>query len=73
VVNNSASHVAYTNIAIDKNATGTFLLAANFAAGTVDVFDSTFNPAHLAGSFTDSTISQGLSPFGVQASVTRSL
>jgi len=65
VVNNAAAKAAYTGIALDKNATGTYLLAANFAAGTVDVFDSKFAPAHLAGGFADSTIPKGFSPFGI--------
>ena len=31
VVNNSSAHASYTDIALDTNGTGTFLLAANFA------------------------------------------
>ena len=65
VVNNAVAKAAYTDIALDKNATGTFLLAANFAAGTVDVFDSKFAPVHLIGGFADSTIPKGFSPFGI--------
>jgi uncharacterized protein (TIGR03118 family) len=54
VVNNSAK-AAYTDIALDTNATGTFLLAANFRQGTVDVFDSAFAPHALAGTAERST------------------
>jgi uncharacterized protein (TIGR03118 family) len=64
VVNNSAK-ASYTDIALDTNTTGTFLLAANFKQGTVDVFDSTFAPHSLAGNFTDPTLPTGYSPFGI--------
>ncbi len=67
VVNNSSAHAAYTDIALDTNLTGTFMLAANFAQGTVDVFDSTFAPAHLAGSFADPQLPTGYSPFGIHS------
>ncbi len=67
VVNNSATKAVYTDIAIDKNATGTFLLAADFAGGIVDVFDSKFAPAHLAGAFVDPTMPKGFAPFGIHS------
>jgi uncharacterized protein (TIGR03118 family) len=66
VVNNSAK-ASYTDIALDTNATGTFLLAANFRQGTVDVFDSAFAPQALAGNFTDPTLPTGYSPFGIHS------
>jgi hypothetical protein len=66
VVNNSAK-ASYTDIALDTDATGTFLLAANFKQGTVDVFDSTFAPRALAGNFTDPTLPTGYSPFGIHS------
>jgi uncharacterized protein (TIGR03118 family) len=66
VVNNSAK-ASYTGIALDTNATGTFLLAANFRQGTVDVFDSTFAAHALAGSFADPTLPAGYSPFGIHS------
>jgi uncharacterized protein (TIGR03118 family) len=65
VANNSSSHAVYTDIAVAKNNTGTFLLAANFAGGTVDVFDSNFSPSHLAGSFSDPSVPAGYHPFGI--------
>lgn len=67
VVNNAAAKASYTDIAVDKNATGTFLLAANFAGGTVDVFSSSFASTHLAGTFTDPAIPSGYSPFGIHS------
>jgi hypothetical protein len=67
VVNNSSEKAAYTGIALDTNATGTFLLAADFALGTVDVFNSSFAPAKLAGSFTDPYLPAGFSPFDIHS------
>ncbi len=65
VINNSSAKAVYTDIAVAKNTTGTFLFAANFAAGTVDVFDSSFAPAHLAGNFSDPNLPSGFAPFGI--------
>ena len=65
VINNSSAHAVYTDIAVAKNATGSFLLAANFASGKVDVFDSTFKPSQLAGSFADPDLPTGYAPFGI--------
>ncbi|MBB5319524.1 TIGR03118 family protein [Tunturibacter empetritectus] len=66
VVNNSTK-ASYTDIALDTNATGTFLLAANFKQRTVDVFDSTFAAHALTGSFADPTLPAGYSPFGIHS------
>jgi uncharacterized protein (TIGR03118 family) len=65
VVNNSAKSASYTDIAVVTNASGSYLLVANFAAGTVDVFNSSFAPAQLTGSFSDPNIPTGYSPFGI--------
>jgi uncharacterized protein (TIGR03118 family) len=43
------------------------LYAANFKAGTIDVFDAQFNTVTLAsGSFTDPAIPAGFAPFNIQ-------
>jgi uncharacterized protein (TIGR03118 family) len=65
VINNSSKNAAYTDIAVVKNNTGTFLLTANFAGKKVGVFDSTFKPATLAGSFNDPGLPAGYAPFGI--------
>jgi len=57
----------YTGLAIDNNGSGNFLYAANYATGQIDVFDSTFTPATLPGSFSDPTIPAGYVPYNVQA------
>jgi uncharacterized protein (TIGR03118 family) len=60
-----ASGAVYKGLALATNSTGVFLYAANFGAGTVDVFDSAFHPAKLSGSFTDSNLPSGYAPFGI--------
>src|SRR5579863_3473270 len=61
LVNNSSKGASYTDIVIDKTASASFLLAANFALGTVDVFDNNFAPAQLTGTFSDPGIPSGFS------------
>jgi uncharacterized protein (TIGR03118 family) len=65
-VNNSAAGASYPGLATINNTSGSFLLAANFGTGNaVEVYDSTFKPAKLAGSFTDPTLPAGYAPFGI--------
>jgi hypothetical protein len=52
-VDNSAAGAVYKGLATLTNNNGTFLLAANFNSGNIDVFDRNFNPTHLTGTFTD--------------------
>ena len=70
VVNKSASGAVYKGLAIATGtATGDFLYATNFSAGTVDVFNSTFaqvNSALPPGAFTDPDLPSGYAPFGIQ-------
>jgi uncharacterized protein (TIGR03118 family) len=65
VVDNSTAGAVYKGLAVGNNATGVFLYATNFHAGTVDVFDSTFKPAALSGNFTDPHAPAGYAPFGI--------
>jgi len=55
----------YKGLAIGSNSQSTFLYAANFRAGTVDVFDTSFHHVTLAGSFSDPGIKGGFAPFGI--------
>ena len=65
-VNNSAVHAVYTGIALDTNSTSTYLLATNFGAGAkVEVYDQTFKPTALAGSFTDPNVPAGYAPYAI--------
>ncbi|HTD68804.1 MAG TPA: TIGR03118 family protein [Gemmatimonadales bacterium] len=65
-VDSSASGAVYKGLAIASTATGDFLYATNFHAGTVEVFDSHFNPVHVTGAFTDPGLPAGYAPFGIQ-------
>lgn len=59
---NSASGAVYKGLALLN---GTFLLAANFNTGKVDVFDRNFNLASLSGSFIDPKLPAGFAPHGI--------
>ena len=65
-VDNSGAEAIYKGLAIGANASGNFLYAANFHAGTIDVFDKNFHQVRLAGSFTDPNIHKGFAPFNIQ-------
>ncbi len=56
----------YTGLAIGSNASGNFLYAANFGAGSIDAFNSTFAPTTLAGSFVDPSLPAGFVPYNIQ-------
>jgi uncharacterized protein (TIGR03118 family) len=67
VADNSGSGAVYKGLAIAGKGKKAQLYAANFSAGTVDVFDSNFKPVTLAaGAFTDPSIPAGFAPFNVQ-------
>ncbi len=59
-------NAVYTGLAIGNNGTANFLYAANFAAGHIDVFNSSFAPATLSGSFTDPNLPAGYVPYNIQ-------
>ncbi len=62
-VDNSQSGAVYKGLAIATSDQGTYLYAANFSNGTVDVFDSNFKQVN---SFTDPNLPPGYAPFNVQ-------
>lgn len=66
-VDNSASEAIYKGLAIGFNASGAFLFATNFHAGTIDVFDQNFAPVSMPGAFADPNIPAGFAPFGISA------
>ena len=66
-VDNSSAGTIYKGLALASNASGNFLYATDFHGGKIDVFDSSFAPATLAGSFTDPNLPAGFAPFGIQA------
>jgi len=66
-VDNSGSGAVYKGLAIGSTASGNFLYAANFHAGTIDVLDKSFAPVSLPpGSFSDPDIPSGFAPFNIQ-------
>jgi uncharacterized protein (TIGR03118 family) len=66
MVDNSASGAVYKGLALGGNGTAHFLYATNFKTGQIDVFDSSFHPATLSGSFSDPKIPDDFAPFGIQ-------
>ena len=62
---NSLTGAVYKGLAIDGT-TNPHLYAANFHAGTIDVFDSAYNQVTLAGAFRDPKIPANYAPFNVQ-------
>lgn len=56
----------YKGLALASTRHGDRLYAANFSAGTIDVFDSNFMPVHRHGAFVDHRIPDGYAPFNVQ-------
>lgn len=63
VDNSQGGNAVYKGLAIGRNHNGTFLYAANFRNGTVDVFDTHFQQVN---SFTDPNVPAGYAPFNVQ-------
>ena len=57
----------YLGLAIGSVGSANYLYAANFHAGTVDVFNGTWGPGNLPGTFTDPSLPEGYAPFGIQA------
>ena len=54
----------YTGLAI--NSAQNRIYAANSAGGTIDVFDSSFNPVSLPNAFTDPNLPAGFVPFNIR-------
>lgn len=69
----SAPGAVYKGLVFGTNAKGVFLFAANFRAGTIDVFgpapagsaDGLYVPVTATGGFTDPKIPAGYAPFGI--------
>jgi uncharacterized protein (TIGR03118 family) len=66
MVDNSVAGAVYKGLAlVNLGQGGSFLLAANFNSGKVDVFDTNFRTAHLTGDLTDPQIPNTYAPFGI--------
>jgi uncharacterized protein (TIGR03118 family) len=55
----------YTGLAIANNGAGNFIYAADFQNGEIDLFNGTYAPTTMAGSFNDPNI-PSYSPFNIQ-------
>ncbi|HEX2715777.1 MAG TPA: TIGR03118 family protein, partial [Candidatus Acidoferrales bacterium] len=62
-VNNSGLGAVYKGLAIGSTTSGNFLYAANFHAGTVEMYDKNF---HQVKTFTDANVDANFAPFGIQ-------
>ena len=62
----STPGAVYTGLAIGKTAAGNFIYAADFENGRIDVFDGSYAPTTLAGSFNDPTVPTSYSPINIQ-------
>jgi uncharacterized protein (TIGR03118 family) len=66
VVDRSATNAVYKGLALAKDGADYFLYAANFSAGTIDVFDKDFNLV-TTKPFADPTIPAGFAPFNIRS------
>ncbi len=66
MVDNSGSGAVYKGLALSNNSQGPFLYAANFNAGSIDVFDGNLSQVTLQGQFADPDLSPGYAPFNIQ-------
>lgn len=64
-VDNSATGAVYKGVALGSTSSGPMIYAANFNAGTVDVFNGTFAATKVSGGFTDSNLPAGYAPFNI--------
>jgi uncharacterized protein (TIGR03118 family) len=65
-VDNSASKAIYKGLALATANGVSRLYAANFFAGTIDMFDSNFAPVTLPTAFQDARVPSGYAPFNIQ-------
>ncbi len=66
-IDNSDVGAVYKGLALAATPDGqTFLYAADFSRGTIDVFDEHFQPVSNPGAFADPNIPAGYAPFNVE-------
>ena len=65
LVDNSASGAVYKGLAIGSIAANTYLYAANFNSGQIDVFEDIAAPA-ISGNFTAPNLPSGYAPYNIQ-------
>lgn len=62
-----AGGAVYKGLALAQNGDASFLYAADFRNGKVDVFDGRFQKVGVPGQFSDPQLPQGYAPFGIHA------
>jgi uncharacterized protein (TIGR03118 family) len=62
----SSPTAVFKGLTLAQGDDGPLLYAANFHDGTVDVFNSQFQPVTVPGGFTDPSLPAGYAPFGIQ-------
>jgi len=65
-VDHSGFGAVYKGATLASTGGSTFLYVANFCGGTIEVYDGTFTPVALAGSFADPAIPAGFAPFDIR-------
>jgi uncharacterized protein (TIGR03118 family) len=65
-VDNSGIGASYTGLAIGASGSVTYLYAANFHAGKIEVYNSSFTPVSLLNAFQDTMLPAGYAPFNIQ-------
>jgi len=66
-VNNNGSGAVYKGLALGSVSGSNYLYVANFNAGTVEVYDRTYQPHSFgSGAFVDTTLPSGYAPFNIQ-------
>ncbi len=66
-VDNSGKGAVYKGLTAADTPQGPRLYAANFAAGTIDVFDNQYQPVSPSGKFVDPNLPSGYAPFGIKS------
>ena len=66
MIDRSGSGAIYKGIAIGSNDSGALLYVTNFNAGTVEVFDSNYQPVRVSGNFNDPNLPAGFAPFNIR-------
>src|SRR5258706_10919563 len=66
LVDNSTVGAVYKGLAVANGNNGPMLYAANFQAGTVEVFDANLTPVISVGAFRDASLPSGFAPFNIQ-------
>jgi uncharacterized protein (TIGR03118 family) len=65
-IDHSGFGAVYKGATLAETDGGSFLYVANFCGGTIEVYDGTFTPVALLGSFVDPSIPAGFAPFNIR-------